>query len=520
MRGQVPSGTTRSEHSRSKISVLQGFTIKNWCVGFIQATHLVLALSIAPTPVTATPVHATIPAASPEPETLALSEIWKYVGCYRSEGPDRVWGSTPRYRSSWEDCSLRAISEGHDIFGMEYYDTTGDAACALVGEAYQNMVRGADIECEVELFEEKHLGGANRLAIYSARSPNGAFLARRLSVPTKSSPMRTIATPHEHVYGVDFSPDGASVVTCGLMGDVMIRDATTGAIRQSFNGTTTGHTYGHDDATWVSACRYSPDGVWVLSCGNEKKGRIWNAATAVEHMNFEHGADIFDCSFSPDGAFVLTGGRNLHAKIWDVATGANIVSFSDHDSAVAGVAWSPDGASVATVDASKPAVVRIWDVVTGQVRLRFDTLACDSYTVDWSPDGASLATGGFRRAAFDRTGCASKIWDAATGAERVSLVSAVQPAIFSPDSRMVLVQMANQPRIYDAAAGDEVVRFSGHGSISRCGAAFSADGTKFVASAGGNVMIWDIGDVASSRTLTDCQGGSNNVCLRRRMSNG
>ena len=57
-------------------------------------------------------------------------------------------------------------------------------ACALVGEAYQNMVRGADIECEVELFEEKHLGSANRLAIYSARSPNGALLARRLSVPT------------------------------------------------------------------------------------------------------------------------------------------------------------------------------------------------------------------------------------------------------------------------------------------------------------------------------------------------
>ena len=183
-----------------------------------------------------------------------------------------------------------------------------------------------------------------------------------------------------------------------------------------------------------------------MSCGNEKKGRIWNAATAVEHMNFEHGADIFDCSFSPDGAFVVSAGRNTIVKIWDVATGANIVSFSDHDSAVAGVAWSPDGASVATVDASKPAVVRIWDVVTGQVRLRFDTFACDSYTVDWSPDGASLATGGWFGA-----DCASKIWDAATGAERVSLVSAVQPAIFSPDSRMVLVQMANQPRIYDAA---------------------------------------------------------------------
>ena len=128
-----------------------------------------------------------------------------------------------------------------------------------------------------------------------------------------------------------------------------------------------------------------------------------------------------------------------------------------------------------------------------------------------SPDGTYVVTG-----SWDDDG---RIWDAATGAERVSLVSAVQPAIFSPDSRMVLVQMANQPRIYDAAAGDEVVRFSGHGSISRCGAAFSADGTKFVASAGGNVMIWDIGDVASSRTLTDCQGGSLEVCIRRRMSN-
>ena len=110
-----------------------------------------------------------------------------------------------------------------------------------------------------------------------------------------------------------------------------------------------------------------------------------------------------------------------------------------------------------------------------------------------------MATGGWYEA-----GCASKIWDAATGAERVSLVGALMPAIFSPGSGMVLVSMEREPLIYDAATGDEVVRFSGNGRPSV--AAFSADGTKFVANAGPDVMIWNVLGFLQDRGLT-CPAG-------------
>lgn len=96
-------------------------------------------------------------------------------------------------------------------------------------------------------------------------------------------------------------------------------------------------------------------------------------------------------AWSPDGAHLATVFGALHIKVWDAANGSEVQMFSGHERFITHLAWSSDGQRLAT--ASNDKSVRIWSVNTGQEVDRFDGDTGGMCLVAWSPDGRFVIGG-------------------------------------------------------------------------------------------------------------------------------
>ncbi|MCP4259373.1 MAG: hypothetical protein GY774_17960 [Planctomycetes bacterium] len=104
-----------------------------------------------------------------------------------------------------------------------------------------------------------------------------------------------------------------------------------------------------------------------------------------------HVATVTSAAFSPDGKLLATGGTGRgsgHLKLWDLSTGKPVWQKNVHTSHVRGVAYSPDGRTVAT--ASYDGTIGLWDAASGK---QLDTLTGHENWVNavaFSPDGRYL----------------------------------------------------------------------------------------------------------------------------------
>ncbi len=72
-----------------------------------------------------------------------------------------------------------------------------------------------------------------------------------------------------------------------------------------------------------------------------------------------HTRAVSSVAFSPDGARLATGSWDKTVKLWDAALGEEITTLPGHTPAVYSVAFSPDGARLATGSWDK--TVKLWD---------------------------------------------------------------------------------------------------------------------------------------------------------------
>ncbi len=68
-------------------------------------------------------------------------------------------------------------------------------------------------------------------------------------------------------------------------------------------------------------------------------------------------------AFSPDGARIATASEDKTVRIWDAATGKEVLAPHRHRGLVWSVAFSPDGKRVATGCWSASGWVKTWDAV-------------------------------------------------------------------------------------------------------------------------------------------------------------
>ncbi len=198
-----------------------------------------------------------------------------------------------------------------------------------------------------------------------------------------------------------------------------------------------------------------------------------NAQSLQRYMVLEDESqdEILDIAFSLDSSLLVSAevyDPESGVSVWDLSTGELKQRLLHHTDAVASVAFSPDGALLAT--GSLDGSIAMWDAVTWLPMFDLKEHNGQVRTLVFSPDGELLASGG--------TDNRIVIWNVAEQTVRHTFqqgVSGVERVAFSPDGHFLAVATGETVlRIWDVDEGSLVETLSSRGNIHEI--AYSNDG--------------------------------------------
>jgi len=174
------------------------------------------------------------------------------------------------------------------------------------------------------------------------------------------------------VNAVAFTPDGLLLITGGEDHMVRIWDTTTGTLQAARDG----------GVGEINTLALSRDGRTLAIAGASHRLTLWKVTEQSTrnsaHIEVEfaatveaHTGPVQTAAFSPDGKTLATGGSDRIIRLWDVSDPTRpttIALLTGHASAVLTAAFSPDGRTLAT--GSDDGDVRLWDVDLADVTRR------------------------------------------------------------------------------------------------------------------------------------------------------
>jgi WD40 repeat protein/DNA-binding SARP family transcriptional activator len=237
------------------------------------------------------------------------------------------------------------------------------------------------------------------------------------------------------------------------------------------------------------ALDWSPDGELFVTEGPEDSGRIdvRDAVTGRSVRTFAgHDPDVNLVAFSADGARLATSGDDGRVKVWNPRTGALLHTFGSGRDQVWGVSFSPDGTRLAAAWWGA-GVVRIFDTERGRRVAEVGGLM-PSFATSFSPDGRRLAI-----ATFD---AAAVVVDASSGRRLAALAGqdGVSDVDWSPDGRWIATSGFDATvRIWRARTGRTRFTLTGH-QADVVAADWSADSRLLATgSRDGTARVWSVG---------------------------
>jgi eukaryotic-like serine/threonine-protein kinase len=201
-----------------------------------------------------------------------------------------------------------------------------------------------------------------------------------------------------------------------------------------------------------------------------------------------HLSPIATVAWSSDGARIASGSSDQTVQVWDATTGAHPFIYHGHTTNINDVAWSPAHTHQRIASASGNSFfggehdVQVWDAATGTRIVTFTGHLKPVHTVAWSSNGSRIASGG-----EDNT---VQVWDASTGNTLLTYsmhTALVSSLAWSPDGLHIASASDDATvQVWDAASGTRVFSIKHSNTVNAV--AWSPDG-KHIASASGNFFF-------------------------------
>ena len=244
----------------------------------------------------------------------------------------------------------------------------------------------------------------------------------------------------------------------------------------------------------MNAISVSRDGKWIV-CGTMQGASVWDAELQRKVIEVEVAKYVGAVDVSHESTrFATATGSGRKANIWSITTGEieRLVGPLEHDSAVRGIKFSPDGGHIATACQDS---IHIFDSYNGDQLITIKNPLPGAFLttpVVWPSDGRLFTTS---------EGGKIKSFDTSTGSQ------IAEWKIHSHESGLVVCALSGNNRFL-ASSADHSVSFWDTSTHTRLSSgleddneiqsiALSPDGTRLATGGGNNkiITIWNLSDI-------------------------
>ncbi|XP_030383716.1 WD repeat domain-containing protein 83 isoform X1 [Scaptodrosophila lebanonensis] len=253
----------------------------------------------------------------------------------------------------------------------------------------------------------------------------------------------------------------------------------------------------------VRAVRYNVDGSYCLSCGSDKKVKLWNPASGLLLKTYGgHADEVTDVSGSCDSNHIVSSSLDRSIIYWDVSTGLPVRRLRSHAGGVRCVRFNED--SSIAISGGRDNAVMCWDIRTRRLEpVQVMKEARDCITTVLTNDHKIFA------ASLD--GCV-RHYDIRVGEMTCDKIGepVTYLALTRDEQCLVAGCQDSVVRLLDCSTGELLNEYKGHQADDyhiECGI-MASDAQVVAGSSEGCAYVWDLleGKVVQRITISDNGG--------------